>query len=422
MAGIVNPDEEQLYNPQLGRPGITEIASRTYNWANKPRDIVTPEGQTLNVPQYRSIVTPMSNEVSDRVISRAQENIPRGGVYDTMESVKPPTAPVAVTPAAPTGLSRYGVTQESLAGGVTRYTTPEGVMTAAPESFITGAHGRVSTDEIARRGVFGGIDQSRADMTAGLEGELKFASEELARKRSDEAMTELDRQRQLGIVAPTGMAAYEANAAQMRETGRIESMASRLPRKERAGVIAEGLKASTELTKTKIAGAAESEKSQMKYAADIYTAAAKSSADWAKLGIDAQDTQSKMNYRKSQVDNLMTRTGLLEPMKLQLSQAKDAVEVRKIQRDFAMRALTEDLHARMKEFEGSTIPGMPRTPEQQKKFENIMNGYQTAIGNINNAFPEEGQTRQFEDGKIGRFINGQWVDVTNQMQAGVVGR
>jgi hypothetical protein len=259
-------------------------------------------------------------------------------------------------------------------------------------------------------------------MVASAEGELKFAGEELARKRGDEAMAELDRQRQLGLVQPTGMVGYEAGAARMRETARIESLASKLPRKERAGVIAAGLKASSELERAKMAGAAESEKSQMKYAADIYTAAAKSSADWAKLGIDAQDTQSKMQYRKSQVDNLMTRTGLIEPMRLQLTQAKNAVEARKIQRDFAMRALTEDLHARMKEFEGSTIPGMPRTPEQQKKFDNIMNGYQAAIGNINNAFPEEGQTRQFEDGKIGRFVNGQWVDVTSQVQPGVVGR
>jgi len=383
--GIVNNEEEK-------KPYMEEYAKRATEVQREP-GIITDIARKVIHPAYHGslgipkIVHDQARNTSDRYVQdRIQQE--HNLLYQPIQPTPIGTPAPATTTQAPTPVvSAPTQTGES-------YTD---IMSKQWEDYVAGG---------------GGVMRWPS-------GETSFLSPTKMREASED-LDRLELEKQLGVTPRTGMAEYEAGATRMRERSAMEGIVSGLPRKTRAGVIAESLKSRGDIERTRIGAISEQEKAKSVSQAKIYESAIKSQADWAKLGISADDVRSKQQYRKAQVDDLMTRTGLLEPMKLQLAQAKTGMESRKIQRDFAMQALDKVFAPRLKEYQDSVMSGMPRTPEQQVQFNKLMKDHDNAIANIDNQFPEEGATRKFEDGRVGRFTNGKWVDITEQSR-GVVG-
>jgi hypothetical protein len=422
---IIQTDQRQL--EYGGATGLSPL-SRTMAGTKRATEIVSPYiGPGLSVPLkgvQKMTETALGSRIyqplSDKIV---QDVISRGRPYDTgigYETERAPVRPTtrATPPAQPTGLERWfegDITTENLPGGGRRYTTSEGVMTAGPEEFVTGAHGRVSKDELARQGIFRTADETRRGIVSELEGEERLRTEGIQRQRGDEAYANLEMERALGIVPPTGMAEYEASAGRMREEARLGGLLKGLPPKERAGVVSDFLKGQTESEKTRVGAVSEREKAGITSQYLTSKEAMKSQAEAARLGIAAEDVKSKIQLRRTQMDDLATKTGLLEPMKLKLAQAKDAREANKIRRDTYTKAIQTVFDANRKEFERVHLPGMPLDEAGQKQYNDMVKNYQAQIGELQRLFPEEGETIRHGN-EVAIYRNGKWVP-----QSGIIG-
>ena len=342
-------------------------------------------GAVLDMPQYQSIATRASQDTSDKII---QDWLNGFGVISKerqspVEPLTPPAAPAA--PAAPA--------------------PAPSVVNAAPspvDNYI---------DRMSRA-----WEESGSVPLMQSNGSITFQ----ARNQGNAEAEALQLRKDMGLAPKVGMEEYEANAAQMRADARLQGIVSGLPKKTRGGVIEAAMRGRNATEVAGIQGATENVKANTAYQAKIYESAIKSNQDWAKLGIQAQDVQSKMKYRQSQVDDLMTRSGLIEPMKLQLAQAKTSTDQTKIKRDFAMKALDKLHEDQVNEYRDTTMKMGGTTPKQQQEFNQILANYQTGVDNIMSMYPLEGDVRKLGD-RIAKFVNGKYVDITDQVNGGVVG-
>ena len=392
MAGIIGGNDEwklESENPYESPIKISPHLPRTgsvsgYEASRLESTPLLATGAALDMPRYQSIATRQAQESSDKII---QDWLNGFGVISKerqspVESVVPPTTPVTPAPAAP-----------------------------APS--IVNATPAVTDDYVTR--MSNAWEQSGSVPLMGPGG-ITFQ----ARNQGNAEAEALQLRQDLGLSPKTGMAEYEANAARMREDARLQGLVSGLPKKTRAGVIEGAIRAKSAEETARIGAVAEGAKANTAYQAKIYESAIKSNEEWAKLGIQAQDVQSKMKYRQSMVDDLMTKTGLLEPMKLQLAQTKTSADQTKVKRDFAMKALDKLYETQVNEYRDTTMKMGGNTPELQQKFNQIQSNYQVGIDNIMSMYPLEGDVRKFGD-RTAKFVNGKYVDITDQINKGVVG-
>jgi len=317
-------------------------------------------GGALAGAGYQRIANEESRKTSDKIINDWMAGF--GVISKERQSpVEPLTAPVVPTPVpAPTPVPT----------GIVNAPAPSG------ESYI---------DRMSRQWEEGG---SVPLMQPG--GVLTFQKP----GQGTAEMEALQTRRDLGLEPKAGMAEYEASAARIR-----------------------GIKEAPSVVAARIGAVAEQQRANIGYQAKIFESAKKSNEDWAKLGIAAGDAKSKAQYRQAQIDDMMTKTGLIEPFKLQLSQAKNGMEARKIRRDFSMQSFHAIFDPMLKRYENSLMPGIPPTKEQQEEFNKLTEMRTNALKNIDDLNPEEGAIREFDDG-IGKFTNGTWVKISNK---GVVG-
>jgi len=310
-----------------------------------------------NMPKYQGIVNEAKEKTSDDLINRWLASAQTG---QYQYGITPPVAPATPAPVAPA----------------------PSIVSTAPSA---------STDNDLDR-------MSRAWQESGgillrqPDGSITFQ----ARNQGNAEYEALQLRKDLGLAPKTGMEEYEASAARTR-----------------------GIVTHPSVRAAQIGAVAEIAKASAANQAKIYESAMKSNEEWAKLGIQSQDVQSKMKYRQSQVDDLMTRTGLLEPMKIQLAQAKTSADQTKVKRDFAMHALDKLKEDQINEYRDTTMKMGGQTPEQQQKFNQIESNYQAGVDNIMSMYPLEGDVRKFGD-RVAKFVNGKYIDITDQVK-GIVG-
>ena len=369
----INDITDQVQHPTpsgINIPGTKGVSA--YEASRLESTPLMATGAVLDLPQYQGIATRQARDTSDKIINDWLNGF---GVVSKerqspVEQLQPAVAPITPTPVS---------------------TLPEGVV-----SFSLGAPNPVG-DQLARDRI---ARESAASVT-GIANQMNNAEtlriEGIQRQRGDQATADLEQQRQLGIVGPSGMSEYEANANRAR-----------------------GIVTAPAVQAARINAVSETARANAGLQSKIYESAIKSNEEWAKLGIQAQDVRSKQQYRQAMVDDLMTKTGLIEPMKLQLAQAKTSADQTKVKRDFAMKALDKLHEDQINEYRDTTMKMGGSTPELQQKFNQIETGYQTAVDNIMSTYPMEGDVRKFGD-RIARFVNGKYVDITDQTGKGVVG-
>ncbi len=373
-------------------PENSEEYLSTYQHAVRPSEAVA--AKTFFEPigdNFQGIISSQSRETSDKVI---QDWLNGFGVIskERQSPVEPIVAP------AP---------------------SPAPASAPTPESSITLSLGAPNPagDAAARNRIFAGT----AAREAGIVNEAMLQAQDVNRQRAEADFESLQTRRDLGLEPKTGMSEYEANASKMREDTRIEGLIKALPANVRGVPIAAALESAGRERVARTGAVSDLTKANTATQYKIYENAIKSQAEWAKLGIQAQDVQSKMKYRESMIDDLITRNGLIEPMKLRLAQAKNSADQVKVRRDFAVHALDKAKEDQMTEYRDKTMKMGGTTPELQEMFNNIQTNYQMGMSNIRKTIPMEGDIDQFGD-RVGKFTNGKWVDITDQFNnKGIVG-
>lgn len=334
-----------------------------------------------------TVTQDLSREVTDRVLDRTADYATR--VEGRIQPQREPQPVVAPRP----DLERiWGIGQETLPTGGTRYTVPgEGVMTVGPEtrSPATAAF----DEEYARTGV---MQAARGEEAARERGIIYREDVERARRtqaETDARIEEEKLQEAAGIIPRRGMAEYEYNAARMRMT----------PAERKAQDGATG-----EAKKTYIAGRASREAAGIQAEGVVSAAGMKAQTEAARLGIQAADVKSKMQLRQSQMDQMLTESGLIGPMKLKLQGAKDDVERKKIQRDFYDAASKDIFDKKSKALAAQHGIGQIDLPTYNAELDKLVKSRVTQQGIISNTYAPEGTVHSDGD-KVMR--NGIWVDI-----------
>jgi len=372
---------------------ITEPAGRAYEqYIKKPIEsgILEPIRRDISyiaTGERRAALSPtvtqdLSREVTDRVLDRTADYTTR------VEGRTRPSAPVV----PPSSLeSVWGIGREVLPTGATRYTVPgEGIMTAEPETEATRRG-----DEIARRGVISRIGAETAERERGIEtqmeNEIRLREESIQRQRYEEGTAERQRRQDLGLEPKLGYAAYEEAAKRMRE--------GVIPPKERAAIEV-----------ARIGAVGEREKARLRSEGVISAAGVKAQTEAAKLGIQAADVKSKMQLRQAQMDQMLTQTGLLEPMKLKLQGARDAVSRTKIQRDTLESANKQIYEKETKALETQFGIGQIDLATYNAELRALTQAMAARQSLIIKAHALEGDVLEEPEGRM-VMRNGIWVDV-----------
>ena len=371
---------------QMGR-GPRPAVIPEWEWGKQAaRDV----GEFLITPprirRERAALSPtvtqdLSREVADRVLGRTEDYATR--VEGRIQPQREPIVPTSTLE------SVWGIGRETLPTGATRYTIPgEGIMTAAPETAAT----RLG-DEAARRGVVGRIGAETAEREHGAETELsnieRLREEGIQRQRYEEGTVERQRREDLGLEPKLGYAAYEEAGKRMRE--------GVIPPKERAAIEV-----------ARIGAVSESEKARLTAEGVISATGMKAQTEAAKLGIQAAGIKSTIELNKAKMDDMLTKTGLLEPMKLKLQGARDAVERRKIQRDAYEKASLQIYQGGQEALKNQLNLGQIDPAKYDTEFKLLSQAYAARQDIISDANPIEGQTHS-----SGAMIlrNGIWVDI-----------
>jgi hypothetical protein len=292
-------------------------------------------------------------------------------------------------------------------GNPIRFEGPEGVATV--EKLWPGSTEQRISEERARQGVYRSADLTRqgviTEATTRFENERKLAEEQRQREESGAAASELEAQRAAGIVPLTGMAEYEANVARSRE----EWAASKLPPKERA-IVQSALAekrygAKEEGVKQYLAGKSSVEAAQVRSDWERANAAEKNAIEAQKIGIAYGNAKSLAEYRNAQIQDMMVKTGYLEPMKLALQQAKNATDKAKIQRDFKSRAL-QDIYKPPIDALSQQLAVMPNDEGIKSQLKSLQDEYASHMDVLIDQYPMDGEVKIMPSGKK-RVFNGE---------------
>ena len=367
-----------VYNPNRGpltQPGGLTGALSQSGWLGTKPGEPPMRKSNLKVPTQD-----LTQGIIDKALTLQDDYATR------VEGRTRPSAPV-VPPSSLEGV--WGIGREALSTGATRYTVPgEGVMTAAPETAAT----RMG-DEAARRGVVSQIGTETAERERGIETQLsnidRLREEGVQRQRYEEGTAERQRREDLGLEPKLGYAAYEEAGKRMRE--------GVIPPKERAAIEV-----------ARIGAVGEGEKARLASEGAISAAGIKSQTETAKLGIQAADVKSKIQLRQTQMDKMATEAGLLEPMKLKLQGARDAVARTKIQRDTYETANKQIYNNTIKGLQDKFNIGQVDAVTYDAELKTLTQDFAARQDMIADQYAMEGQVHS---SGVAAFRNGIWVDI-----------
>lgn len=298
----------------------------------------------------------------------------------------------------PLEVSKNVAPSDTQVGGIVNqpnvFTTQGGTITAEPETDAT----RLG-DTRAREQMFATAKSTSVEGERLAGGVFRDREEMIQRQRSDAAMAELEEQRELGIVPRSGYVAYEQASERMRRERGLKSLLSSVPKSKRAGIVQQFVSSEGELEKEKIKGI--SEKAKSKEAGIV--AAQKNQVEAAKLGIQAQDTASKIQLRRAEMGKIAEEYGLYKPMEARLKIAKDATERMKIQRETYTQALTKSYEGEKAKFLQDYPSGTVGNPEAEKKWKTIQDNYIAKIAAVEDEFPAPGRKKVLPSGKVAFF-------------------
>lgn len=398
------PFKESLVGKTVG--GVVGGAVDTYNLYRNVSRANTP-GQEAGALAPETTVIPPTYTGSapwrkpNTGIETSTETPVGGGIVPTAEA---PVAP-GIVPMAPTkvgGSPPIGMRQAFY------NEAPE-----APGGAFTGGGGAA------------GVVPINAPSGGGIGG---FVDQEMERINKDKAEYAASRakleEEQLAGLGPAGQDKLKQRIAAMAPY--LEGVSKGRKAKIMAGYIGEHLKSEDEMRKAIVTGRQGLETATV--SAGIRAGASRDAAimranteaqkmgiDVAKLGIETQklglqagNIQSQMRLREAQVNDMMMKTGQIEPMKLALQEAKNSDERTKIQRtawDQANTDLFKQTLASIKAKYQYTPDSPEAIKETQQAFQNFTAGHQ--VGAIRFAFKGQVEGDYTFDGT-------KWIKTNNQ--------
>jgi len=336
----------------------------------------------------------LSREVAGKVIAGAQPFGTQDDYATRGEGrIQPQREPQPVVAPQPDLERMWGITREALPTGATKYTLPgeEGVMTVGRET--RGPATAAFDEEYARAGVMQAARMGEAERERGIIYREQVEQAKRTQAETDVRLEEEKLQEAAGIIPRRGMAEYEYGAKLMRMT----------PRERR-----EEAKATGKARETYIAGRAAREAAGVQVEGVVSAAGMKAQTEAAKLGIQAADVKSRIQLRQTQMDKMLTETGLLEPMKLKLQGARDAVARTKIQRDTYESANKQIYNNTIKGLQDKFNIGQIDAVTYDTELNTLTKSFAARQDMIADQYAMEGQVHS---SGVAVMKNGIWVDI-----------
>lgn len=377
QAGKILPWDTEQFN-RVVNEHVKKVVPEAFPIApgaeSVPRNVPIPEGQTIaeGVKTAAGVVGETArtawNQISNPNIPFGEETLLRGGLGPVvpLEPSGGGGGGPAVPYTGPTPWRKQTTGIELTAGGLTPEIVPTtetpGTPGIVPTTFTQEGGGppigmRTSyyneglmTPTVSNPGA--GVVPTNAPVGAG--GFQGFADTEMARIERDKAEYAAHRrnleEQQLAGLGGAGQDRLKERLAAMAPY--LEGVSKGRKAKIMAGIVGEHFRSEDEMRKTIIAGRQGAESTMTtagiragatREAAIMRanTEAQKMGIDVAKLGLEQQklglqagNIQSEIRLREASINDMLTKTGQIEPMKLALSEARNTDERTKVQREF----------------------------------------------------------------------------------------
>ena len=381
-------------------PSPREAAQPSERW--KPPGMPVAEPSPFPIRIGYPAVDDLSREVVDRVLGYESDYATRGpeelgpgkGRFQLQREPQPVVAPRSSLE------SVWGITQETLPTGATKYTLPgtEGTMTAEPRADYLGRLAAAgTTEEEQKKSYLDRLGREEEERYRGVVAETTYR-EQVERAKRTQAETDARMEEQIlqelaGLRPRTGI----------RELGAVERWGKKTPAEEKARAEALG-----ETQKAYITGRASREAAGIQAEGVVSAAGMKAQTEAARLGIQAAGVKSTMELNRARIDDMLARTGLLEPTKLKLQAAKNADDRRKIMLESAEAASKDIYEKEMKALENQLNLGFISPPDYQVAVARQTKARAERYNIISDENPFEG--RVHSSGTM-VFRNGVWVDL-----------